>query len=632
MSAFSHIRRDDLQCWRALSILAVLLFHIWPEQFPNGYLGVDIFFVLSGYLMASLYSFDSNIISSTIDFYYRRIKRILPIYLIVIFLTLLALSKQVFPEEYKLIVEDSKWAIALATNYEDLLKKRGYFETESNFRFFRHCWSLAVEMQFYLIFPFIAIARGYISTMKYQLLLILILTSSLLYQITSTNPITQYEGLFCRIWQFTFGMLAQTLPVLTIKWLPSILLLGASTAIFCSFLLPRLVVSFFTITMAAGIISMSTSQFHPFKSLLHKQKIINWLVILGDISYVIYLIHWPLITYSRVISTKSVFTYFDGFLLFMTSILLSQIVHVIIEKLILKICNGYRNLIICLVILYACSIYIPEQISLANDKVIVEKVKNQSPSMLTLDLWKQALDFNHAMIIPPNWTTKNDIEFAEKLRGEYMGGAVICKERKTIRLKKSSLMYCEVMGNPNGTLVGLSVGNSFSMNIVPAISSNPLFKRVINVFGNSAPFPAHNEFERYIVDKLIKTLKPDITFLVQRYYSKYYWNTPISKIKDHPEFKHWNAILKEIENYTSAIIINKEQIVFPYDISQEYIRRKFNNLPIESKLKNPVSVVRIIRDNINQFAILSCISNLGSLAYLIELLKMSIIWLSRSIL
>uniref|UniRef100_A0AC35G103 Acyltransferase 3 domain-containing protein n=1 Tax=Panagrolaimus sp. PS1159 TaxID=55785 RepID=A0AC35G103_9BILA len=221
-------RRDDLQCWRALSILAVLLFHIWPEKFPNGYLGVDIFFVLSGYLMACLYSFDSNIFSSVIDFYYRRIKRILPIYLIIILITLLFLAKQVFPEEYSLIVEDSKWAIALASNYEDLLKKRGYFETEASFRFFRHCWSLAVEMQFYLLFPFIAISRTFISPRKYQLLLILISTASLSYQTYSTNPIIQYESLFCRIWQFCAGMFAQTLPSFSIKLLPSILLFGTS--------------------------------------------------------------------------------------------------------------------------------------------------------------------------------------------------------------------------------------------------------------------------------------------------------------------------------------------------------------------------------------------------------------------
>uniref|UniRef100_A0AC35EW87 Acyltransferase 3 domain-containing protein n=1 Tax=Panagrolaimus sp. PS1159 TaxID=55785 RepID=A0AC35EW87_9BILA len=124
-------RRDDLQCWRALSILAVLLFHIWPEQFPNGYLGVDIFFVLSGYLMACLFTFESKIVLSVIDFYYRRIKRILPIYLFIILITLIILAKQVFPDEYTLIVEDSKWAIGLATNYEDLLKKRGYFDAVS---------------------------------------------------------------------------------------------------------------------------------------------------------------------------------------------------------------------------------------------------------------------------------------------------------------------------------------------------------------------------------------------------------------------------------------------------------------------------------------------------------------------
>ena len=81
--------------------------------------------------MAGLYSFEGNTLKLSLNFYYRRIKRILPSYILVIFLTLVFLAKNVFPEEYKLVLEDSRWAITLTTNFEDLLKQRGYFETVS---------------------------------------------------------------------------------------------------------------------------------------------------------------------------------------------------------------------------------------------------------------------------------------------------------------------------------------------------------------------------------------------------------------------------------------------------------------------------------------------------------------------
>ena len=90
------------------------------------------FFVISGYLMAALYSFEKNLLTSTIDFYYRRIKRILPIYLFMIILTLIILSQQrglILADQYDSVAEDSRWAIAMATNFEDLIKKRDFYNS-----------------------------------------------------------------------------------------------------------------------------------------------------------------------------------------------------------------------------------------------------------------------------------------------------------------------------------------------------------------------------------------------------------------------------------------------------------------------------------------------------------------------
>ncbi|VDP00509.1 unnamed protein product [Heligmosomoides polygyrus] len=80
-------KRSDLQGIRGIAIVAVLLFHYFPKIFPNGYIGVDQFFVLSGYLMTMIFAGSkSSIIKSALSFYYRRVKRIIPLYLLVIVL------------------------------------------------------------------------------------------------------------------------------------------------------------------------------------------------------------------------------------------------------------------------------------------------------------------------------------------------------------------------------------------------------------------------------------------------------------------------------------------------------------------------------------------------------------------
>uniref|UniRef100_A0A914Q466 SGNH domain-containing protein n=1 Tax=Panagrolaimus davidi TaxID=227884 RepID=A0A914Q466_9BILA len=93
-----------------------------------------------------------------------------------------------------------------------------------------------------------------------------------------------------------------------------------------------------------------------------------------------------------------------------------------------------------------------------------------------------------------------------------MGGAIPCSytEKNTIHFGKRKAYYCEVAGiNPNGTLIGLSFGNSFSMNIITAVASNQLFKKVINLFISGSEFPGHDDFEEYLMEKMIKPIKPD---------------------------------------------------------------------------------------------------------------------------
>ena len=170
-------------------------------------------------------------------------------------------------------------------------------------------------MQFYLIFPLIAILRNHLAIGKYQGLLVSILAGSLIYQVTTTNKIIAYESLFCRIWQFAYGILAQSLPVINIQpqiYVTHILILLIITVLICPFTLPTIFISFTVLTVVAVVVIFS-SQNDPFKNLTKiSGRTLSLIISLGDISYILYLIHWPLLTYIRFssVSRRSGFNFY----------------------------------------------------------------------------------------------------------------------------------------------------------------------------------------------------------------------------------------------------------------------------------------------------------------------------------
>lgn len=145
--------RPDIDGLRALAILPVLLFHAKIPAFSGGFVGVDIFFVISGYLIASILVREFTEHNySIVSFYERRLRRIFPALLTVLLFTLVASPFFLLPSEFKNLGRDTLSALFFVANI-NFWRQSGYFATNAETKPLLHMWSLGVEEQFYLFVP-----------------------------------------------------------------------------------------------------------------------------------------------------------------------------------------------------------------------------------------------------------------------------------------------------------------------------------------------------------------------------------------------------------------------------------------------------------------------------------------------
>jgi len=141
---------------RAVAVLAVLLYHLGIDWIPGGFLGVDLFFVISGYVITGLI-LDSIERSGTLDlraFYLSRIRRLLPALVAMIIFTLLFIGVYA-PETVRRFVSDIGYVLSGSMNWALVARQQDYFESIGRPPLLQHTWSLAVEAQFYLIWPLV---------------------------------------------------------------------------------------------------------------------------------------------------------------------------------------------------------------------------------------------------------------------------------------------------------------------------------------------------------------------------------------------------------------------------------------------------------------------------------------------
>lgn len=288
--------RSDIDCFRFLAVLAVIFFHCALPFSEGGFLGVDIFFVISGYVMYASVSRKSHFGWRDIPhFFKKRILRIYPALLITLLLTACAsaLIMDVVAFDYF-----GKQLFFAALSLSNLLFAKGHNYFDSDTPILLHTWSLAVEMQFYFIFPFFMIALTILKTRTKSaatfLLLILIGTTGL-YAANTSEANSSFFLLQNRAFEFLLGMLAAHLPRINFTS-------KARSAIITS-CLAAIVIQFMFLTAgdwhpgmltlaavlpAAIILKLGESIRIP------QNATVNITAYLGRLSYGIYLFHFPI--------------------------------------------------------------------------------------------------------------------------------------------------------------------------------------------------------------------------------------------------------------------------------------------------------------------------------------------------
>ncbi len=206
------IYRPDIDGLRAIAVLTVVLYHFGVSLFDGGFVGVDIFFVISGYLITGIIYDQLQQKRFTLrNFYARRFKRILPPLIVVVLFTLIAGYFFLLPGEYADLSTSSVYAVFGFSNYF-FMWNTGYFDNAAELKPLLHAWSLAVEEQYYLFWPIVMILLvKYFGTSKKSfivfLLGIIVVSFTLSALIVNYDQQQAFYMIYTRAWELALGAL-----------------------------------------------------------------------------------------------------------------------------------------------------------------------------------------------------------------------------------------------------------------------------------------------------------------------------------------------------------------------------------------------------------------------------------------
>ena len=304
MSQPSDRYRPDIDGLRAVAVSLVVCFHAFPEAMPGGFIGVDIFFVISGFLITGIIVRECDLQRFSLrTFYGRRIRRIFPALITVLLAVLVLGWLWMLPSAYAQLSSDVFASAAFFSNIA-LLLQSGYFDIESGKKPLLHLWSLGIEEQFYLFWPLILmlVARmrlGFLAAAS----VIGVASFALNVVLIGSDPVATFYLPFTRVWELSagaalacgWGYVGQTSAASNWRAAIGLLLVAAAAAVLDS---RSAFPGWWAVLPVAGsALLLSAPAAWGCRHLAASTALVR----IGLISYPLYLWHWPLLVFFGII-------------------------------------------------------------------------------------------------------------------------------------------------------------------------------------------------------------------------------------------------------------------------------------------------------------------------------------------
>jgi len=319
----------SLEGMRALAVVVVLLFHLDIPGTRGGYLGIELFFVISGYIITRNILFDQRAGRFSLrGFYVRRIRRLLPALLVTVLLTLLFALACVPPAELQSTARSAVFAIFSLANINFWLEA-GYFDAEAHYKPLLHTWSLSVEEQFYLLWPaLLVLLAARVRLFLCMGLLVLSLAGALVFR--NSMPESVFYLLPFKMYELMAGALVAMLALR----LTGLLGNGAALVGCCGFVTATIIVTaehspaVSTAVVCGLSLLLMLGRESRAAGILLGNRPMQWL---GARSYSLYLVHWPIIVLYQY-QTDFGLSAYEQASLGVISIIAAAALHELVEK------------------------------------------------------------------------------------------------------------------------------------------------------------------------------------------------------------------------------------------------------------------------------------------------------------